>query len=43
MVVAGEVVGEVSEEFVGLGCDDFDVEVGDVEGFGGVFVGFANA
>ena len=29
LVVAGWVEGEVSEEFAGLGCDDFDVEVGD--------------
>ena len=42
-VVAGGVVGEVSEEIAGLGCADFDVEVGDVEGYGGVFVDFADA
>ncbi len=33
----------MSEEFAGLGCDDFDVEVGDEEGYGGVFVGSADA
>ena len=43
LVVAGWVKGEVSEEFAGLGCDDFDVEVGDEEGYGGVFVGSADA
>ena len=42
-MVAGGVVVEVTEEFAGLGCDDFDVEVGDVEGYGGVFVGSADA
>ena len=26
-----------------MGCDDFDVEVGDEEGYGGVFVGSADA
>ena len=39
LVVAAWVKGEVSEEFTGLGCDDSDVEVGDEEGYGGVFVG----
>ena len=29
LVVAVGVEGEVSEEFACLGCDDFDVEVGD--------------
>ena len=43
LVVAVGVEGEVSEEFTGLGCDDFDVEVGDEEGYGGVFVGSADA
>ena len=43
LVVAGRVKGEVSEEFTGLGCDDFDVEVGDQQGYGGVFVGSADA
>ena len=43
LVVAGRVEGEVSEEFAGLGCDDSDVEVGDEEGYGGVFVGSADA
>ena len=33
----------MSEEFTGLGCDDSDVEVGDEEGYGGVFVGSADA
>ena len=33
----------MSEEFAGLGCDDSDVEVGDEEGYGGVFVGSADA
>ena len=43
LVVAGWVKGEVSEEFTGLGCDDSDVEVGDQQGYGGVFVGSADA
>ena len=43
LVVAGWVKGEVAEEFAGLGCDDFDVEVGDEQGYGGVFVGSADA
>ena len=43
LVVAGWVKGEVSEEFAGLGCDDSDVEVGDQQGYGGVFVGSADA
>ena len=33
----------MSEEFTCLGCDDSDVEVGDEEGYGGVFVGSADA
>ena len=33
----------MSEEFAGLGCDDSDVEVGDQQGYGGVFVGLADA
>ena len=33
----------MSEEFAGLGCDDSDVEVGDEQGYGGVFVGSADA
>ena len=43
LVVTGWVKGEVSEEFAGLGCDDSDVEVGDQQGYGGVFVGSADA
>ena len=43
LVVAGWVKGEVSEEFAGLGCDDSDVEVGDQQGYGGVFVSSADA
>ena len=43
LVVAGRVEGEVSEEFTGLGCDDSDVEVGDQQGYGGVFVSSADA
>ena len=34
LIVAGRVKGEVSEEFACLGCDDFDVEVGDAQGYG---------
>ena len=33
----------MAEEFACLGCDDSDVEVGDEEGYGGVFVGSADA
>ena len=33
----------MSEEFACLGCDDSDVEVGDEQGYGGVFVGSADA
>ena len=33
----------MSEEFAGLGCGDSDVEVGDEHGYGGVFVGSADA
>ena len=33
----------MSEEFTGLGCDDSAVEVGDEQGYGGVFVGSADA
>ncbi len=43
LVVAGRVKGEVSEQFAGVGCDDSDVEVGDEQGYGGVFVAAADA
>ena len=33
----------MSEEIAGLGCGYFDVEVDDVDGYGGVFVGSADA
>ena len=33
----------MSEEFACLGCDDCDVEVGDEQGYGRVFVGSADA
>ena len=33
----------MSEEFSGLGFDDFDVEVGGEQGYVGVFVGSADA